>query len=100
MILLITLGAVGLQVLVRLNRRAEDLVKHQQRIAASRQFQRDTVLPPSWSWNETTLETTLRRLNEFRYDLDQLQFVAMDDARAACEAPRGLCPVHRRRGVS
>ncbi len=79
-ILLITLGAIGLQVLVRLNRRAEELVKHQQRIAAFRQFQRDTLLPPSWSWNETTLETTLRRLNEFRYDLDQLQFVAMDDA--------------------
>jgi signal transduction histidine kinase/HAMP domain-containing protein len=79
-LLLIALGAVGLQVLARLNRRAEELVKHQQRIAAFRQFQRDTLLPPSWSWNETTLETTLRRLNEFRYDLDQLQFVAMDDA--------------------
>ena len=78
-LLLVALGAVGLQVLVRLNRRADELVKHQQRIAAFRQFQRDTLLPPSWSWNETTLETTLRRLNEFRYDLDQLQFVAMGD---------------------
>src|SRR5262245_23644210 len=78
-LLLITLGAVGLQVLVRLNRRADELVKHQQRIASFRQFQRDTLLPPSWSWNETTLETTLRRLNEFRYNLDQLQFVAMGD---------------------
>jgi signal transduction histidine kinase/HAMP domain-containing protein len=78
-VLLIALGAVGLQVLVRVNRRAEELVKHQQRIAAFRQFQRDTLLAPSWSWNETTLEITLRRLNEFRYDLDQLQFVALDD---------------------
>jgi signal transduction histidine kinase/HAMP domain-containing protein len=80
--LLIALGAVGLQVLGRLNVRAEDLVKRQQRIAAYRQFQRDTLLPPSWSWNDTTLEAALRRLNEFRYDLDQLQFVAMDDTEA------------------
>jgi signal transduction histidine kinase len=78
--LLIVLGGVGLQVLGRLNVRAEDLVRRQQRIAAYRQFQRDTLLPPSWSWNDTTLEATLRRLSEFRYDLDQLQFVAMDDS--------------------
>jgi signal transduction histidine kinase/putative methionine-R-sulfoxide reductase with GAF domain/CHASE3 domain sensor protein len=78
--LLIALGAVGLQVLSRVNRQAEDLVKRQQRIAAYRQFQRDTSLPPSWSWNEGTLETALLRLNEFRYDLDQLQFVSMDDS--------------------
>jgi hypothetical protein len=48
--LLIVLGGVGLQVLGRLNVRAEDLVRRQQRIAAYRQFQRDTLLPPSWSW--------------------------------------------------
>ena len=79
-LLLISLGAVGLQVLGRVNRRAEDLVQRQQRIAAYRQFQRDTLLPPSWFWNESTLEATLRRLNEFRYEIDQLQFVALDDA--------------------
>ena len=78
-VLLISLGAVGLQVLGRANRRAEDLVQRQQRIAAYRQFQRDTALPPSWFWNDATLEATLQRLNEFRYELDQLQFVAKDD---------------------
>src|SRR5262245_6831981 len=78
-VLLVSLGAVGLQVLGRVNRRAEDLVQRQQRIAAYRQFQRDTALPPSWFWNDATLEATLQRLNEFRYEVDQLQFVAMDD---------------------
>jgi two-component system, NtrC family, sensor kinase len=79
-VLLITLGAVGLQVLSRVNRRAEDLVKRQERIAAYRQFQHDTLLPPSWSWNQSTLEATLRQLKQFGYEQDQLQFVAADDA--------------------
>ena len=79
-VLLVSLGAVGLQVLGRVNRRAEDLIQRQQRIAAYRQFQRDTALPPSWFWNDATLEATLQRLTDFRYELDQLQFVAMDDA--------------------
>jgi signal transduction histidine kinase/HAMP domain-containing protein len=79
-LLLVTLGAVGLQVLSQVNRNAEDLVRQQQRVAAFRQFQRDTTLPPSWAWNEGTYARTLRQLGEFRYDLDQLQFVAMDDA--------------------
>jgi signal transduction histidine kinase len=78
-LLLVTLGAVGLQVLGHVNRNAEDLVRQQQRLAAFRQFQRDTTLPPSWAWNEGTYATTLRQLGEFRYDLDQLRFVAMDD---------------------
>src|SRR4029077_7758713 len=50
-VLLITLGLVGLEVLSRLNRRAENLVERQERISAYRQFQRNTLLPPSWSWN-------------------------------------------------
>ena len=79
-VLLITLGAVGLQVLSRVNRRAEDLVKRHERIAAYRQFQHDTSLSPSWSWNERTLEATLGQLKQFGYELDQLQFAAMDDA--------------------
>ena len=79
-VLLITLGAVGLQVLSGVNRRAEDLVKRQERIGAYRQFQHDTSLPASWSWNARTLEATLGQLSQFRYELDQLQVVAMDDA--------------------
>jgi signal transduction histidine kinase/HAMP domain-containing protein len=79
-VLLIALGAVGLQVLSGVNRRAEDLVKRHERIAAYRKFQRDTSLPPSWSWNERTLKATLEQLKQFGYELDQLQVVAVDDA--------------------
>ena len=42
-ILLITVGAVGLGVLADVNRRAEDLVKLQRKIAAYRQLQHDTT---------------------------------------------------------
>ena len=70
-VLLITLGAVGLQVLSGVNRRADELVKRQERISAYRQFQHDTSLPSSWSWNERTLAATLQQLNQFHYELDQ-----------------------------
>jgi signal transduction histidine kinase len=79
-VLLITLGAVGLEVLGRLHRRAENLVKRQERIAAYRQFQRDTLLPPTWSWNQNTVQAALRQLNQFGYELDQLQVATVDDA--------------------
>src|SRR3990172_3065508 len=84
-LLLIALGAVGLQVLGGVNRRAEDLVKLQRKIAAYRQLQHDTtsqlysvssaLLVP----DERTLDATLRQLNQFGYDLDRLQFVAKDE---------------------
>ncbi len=84
-VLLITVGAVGLQTLHTVNRRAENLVQLQRKIAAYRQLQHDTtsqlysvssaVLVP----NERTLEATLRQLNQFGYDLDRLQFVAKDE---------------------
>ena len=79
-VLLILLGAVGLQALSGVNRRAEELVKRHERIAAYRQFQRDTSLAPSWSWNERTLKATLDQLKQFGYQLDQLQVAAVDDA--------------------
>src|SRR2546427_3012054 len=41
--LLIALGAVGLEVLGEVNRRSEDLVKLQRKIAAYRQMQHDTT---------------------------------------------------------
>jgi signal transduction histidine kinase len=83
--LLIVVGAVGLQALGTVDRRAEDLVKLQRKIAAYRQLQHDTtgqlysvasaLLVP----DERTLEGTLRQLNQFGYDLDRLQFVAKDE---------------------
>ena len=83
--LLIVVGAVGLQTLSTVNRRAEHLVLLQRKIAAYRQLQHDTtgqlysvssaLLVP----DERTLEATLRQLNQFGYDLDRLQFVARDE---------------------
>src|SRR5687767_13572008 len=83
--LLIALGAVGLEVLGEVNRRAEDLVKLQRKIAAYRQMQHDTtaqlysvaaalVVP-----EDRSLDAILRQLNQFGFDLDRLQFVAKDE---------------------
>ena len=85
-LLLIAVGAVGLQVLSRSNRRANQLVALQRKIAAYRQLQHDTtaqlysvasalVVP-----DEQTLDATLRQLDQFGYDYDRLQFVAKDEA--------------------
>jgi signal transduction histidine kinase len=84
-VLLIAIGAEGLHVLSRANRRAEELVGLQRKIAAYRQLQHDTtaqlysvtsaLLVP----NERALEATLRQLNQFGYDLDRLQHVAGDE---------------------
>src|SRR5215510_5047565 len=84
-VLLITVGAVGLQVLSEVNRRAEEVVILHRKIAAYRQLQHDTtgqlysvasdLLVP----DERKLETTLRQLNQFGYDLDRLQFVAQNE---------------------
>ena len=82
---LIALGAVGLEVLGEVNRRSEDLVKLQRKIAAYRQLQHDTtgqlysvaaaLLVP----DDRSLDGILRQLNQFGYDLDRLQFVARDE---------------------
>jgi signal transduction histidine kinase len=82
---LLVLGTVGLYELGEVNRRAEDLVQIQRKIAAYRQLQHDTtaqlysvasaLLVP----DERTLDSTLRQLNQFGYDLDRLQFVASDE---------------------
>ena len=84
-VLLITVGAVGLQTLSAVNRRADNLVQLQRKIAAYRQLQHDTtgqlysvsaaLLIP----DDRTLDATLRQLNQFGYDLDRLQFVAKDE---------------------
>jgi signal transduction histidine kinase/HAMP domain-containing protein len=84
-VLLITVGAIGLLFLNHSNRRAKELVEFQRKIAAYRQLQHDTtaqlysvasaLLVP----DERTLDATLRQLNQFGYDLDRLQFVAKDE---------------------
>src|SRR5262249_7104131 len=84
-VLLITIGAIGLQVLSAVNHRAEELVTLYRKIAAYRQFQHDitgqlySVTSALLIPNEGTLKATLRQLNQFGYDLDGLQFVAQDE---------------------
>jgi signal transduction histidine kinase len=83
--LLIVVGAVGLEELTGVNRRAQELVKLQRKIAAYRQLQHDTtsqLYSVASALNvpeDRTLEATLRQLNQFGYDLDRLQFVAQDE---------------------
>src|SRR6185503_15835129 len=84
-VLLITVGAVGLEMLAGVQRHAEEVVSLQRKIAAYRQLQHDTtaqlysvtaaLLVPE----EETLDATLRQLNQFGYDFDRLQFVAKDE---------------------
>ena len=86
MYLLIAVGFVGLQLLSGVNRRAEEMVTLQRKIAAYRQLQHDTtaqlysVTSALLLADERTLAGTLRQLNQFGYDLDRLQFVARDEA--------------------
>jgi signal transduction histidine kinase len=84
--LLIVLGAVGLSVLSGVNDRTDELIRLQRKIAAYRQVQHDTIsqlygisaalLMPE----DRMLNTALRQLNQFGYDLDRLEFVAKDEA--------------------
>jgi signal transduction histidine kinase len=83
--LLIVVGAVGLHVLSGVHQRSEELIKLQRKIEAYRQVQHDTtgqlysVSSALLAADEPTLLGTLRQLNQFGYDVDRLQFVAMDE---------------------
>jgi signal transduction histidine kinase/DNA-binding NarL/FixJ family response regulator len=85
-ILLIVMGAVGLQVLSGVNARTDGLIKLQRKIEAYRQVQHDTTIQlygvssALLSSDDMTLSSTLRQLNQFGYDVDRLQFVAKDEA--------------------
>ena len=83
--LLVVLGAVGLRELSGVNERTEELIKLQRKIEAYRQVQHDTtgqlysVASALVSSDERTLDSTLRQLNQFGYDVDRLEFVAKDE---------------------
>jgi HAMP domain-containing protein len=83
-ILLISAGAIGLQVLSRANHRTGELIRLQRQIDASRQVQHETtsqlysVSSALLSSDELTLSNTLRQLSLFGYSVDRLQFVAKD----------------------
>jgi signal transduction histidine kinase len=84
-ILLIMVGAVGLEVLSGVHQRSEEIIKLQRKIEAYRQVQHDTtgqlysVSSALLAADEATLLSTLRQLNQFGYDVDRLQFVAKDE---------------------
>jgi signal transduction histidine kinase len=84
--LLVVTGAGGLQELSGVNERTEELIKLQRKIEAYRQVQHDTtgqlysVALALVSSDERTLDSTLRQLNQFGYDVDRLEFVAKDEA--------------------
>jgi signal transduction histidine kinase len=84
-VLLILMGAVGLEVLSGVNQRTEELIKLQRKIEAYRQVQHDTtsqlygVSSALLSSDDQTLSSALRQLNQFGYDVDRLQFVAKDE---------------------
>jgi signal transduction histidine kinase/CheY-like chemotaxis protein len=83
--LLIALGAVGIYTLSGVNRRTEELISSERKIAAYRQVQHDTtsqlysVTSALLVSDERTLDSALRQLNQFGYDLERLQFVAKDE---------------------
>jgi signal transduction histidine kinase/DNA-binding NarL/FixJ family response regulator len=84
-VLLIVMGAVGLEVLSGVNQRTEELIRLQRKIDAYRQVQHDTtsqlygVASALLSSDDLTLSSALRQLNQFGYDVDRLQFVAKDE---------------------
>jgi signal transduction histidine kinase len=90
-LLLIVVGAVGLQVLSGANRRAEELIQFQRKIAAYRQLQHNataqlhTVATALLVSEERTLDAALRQLTQFGYDLDRLQHVAKGEVELLAE---------------
>jgi signal transduction histidine kinase/CheY-like chemotaxis protein len=85
--LLIALGAVGLEVLSGINQRTEELINSERKIAAYRQVQHDTisqlysVSSALLVLDDRTIDSALRQLNQFGYDLERLQFVAKDEVK-------------------
>ena len=83
--LLIALGACGLYELSGVNQRTEELINSERKIAAYRQVQHDTtsqlysISSALLVSDERTLDSALRQLNQFGYDLERLQFVAKDE---------------------
>lgn len=83
--LLIAVGTVGLQVLRANNRRASEVMELQQKIAAYQQLRLDGALQLNHvmsalrSPNTATMDAAIRRLDQFGYDFDRLQFLSEGD---------------------
>jgi signal transduction histidine kinase/DNA-binding NarL/FixJ family response regulator len=84
-VLLIVMGAVGLQVLSGVDQRTDEIIRLQRKIEAYRQVQHDTinqlysVASVLLFSDDETLASTVRQLNQFGYNVDRLQFVAKDE---------------------
>ncbi len=84
-LLLMVASALGLSALADVNRRVDEMVGLQRKIAAYRQLNHDTisqlysVATALMKPESSKLDTTLRQLNQFGYDLDRLQYVAGDE---------------------
>src|SRR5262245_35250184 len=84
--LLVITGAGALRELSGVNEPTEELSRLERTIEAYRHVQHDTtgqlysVSSALISSDERTLESTLRQLNQFGYDVDRLEFVAKDEA--------------------
>jgi signal transduction histidine kinase/DNA-binding response OmpR family regulator len=93
--LLIAVGAVGLQALSATNQNDAQVVALDKKLAAYRQLQTDTnfqlysVSTALLSPDAATLDTTLRQLNLFTYDLERIQFVAPDEVDLANQVSAG-----------
>ncbi|MDH3327658.1 MAG: SpoIIE family protein phosphatase [Desulfobulbaceae bacterium] len=85
--LLITFGFVVLQAMSGINRRVEDMITLHHKTAAFRQLQHDTTIQlysvstALINPNERKLDSTLRQLHQFRYDLERVQFVTHDEVK-------------------
>ncbi len=83
---LVAFGGLGLIVLKESNQRTEDFLELQRKIAAYRQLQHDTtsqlysITTALLTPNEQMLDSALRQLNQYRYDLERVQFVSKDEA--------------------
>jgi signal transduction histidine kinase len=83
--LLVALGAVGVSVLGGAQRRTNDLIGLQRKIAVYRQVQQDTTTQlyemssAMLLSDDKALTVALRKLNQFDYDLERLQFVTAED---------------------
>jgi signal transduction histidine kinase len=92
--LLIVTGLVGLNELSTVNRRAQELALLEQKIAAYRQVQHDTMLQlygitaALLTGDDRSLDAAMRQLNGFGYDLERLQYVARDEVALLAEVRR------------
>ena len=94
-VLLILLGAVGLRVLSGMNERTEELIQLQRKIAAYRHVQNDTtrqlysISLALQSEDHQSLDSALRQLRQFGYDLDRLQHVEQGEVELFAEVRAG-----------